>query len=802
MKYYLIVSFFLVFSIANAQLSPKSVEALRITKSPTIDGILNENFWQKAQLAKDFVMFQPGDGKPEHKNKKTVVKIAYDNTAIYIGATMYDDKPNEIPMQFNTRDNFGNIDFFVVTINPENDGQNDSEFIVMSTGNQADAKLSLNREDFSWNAVWKSAVKLNKDNWTAEIKIPYSELRFNNTKSKTWGINFSRKINNLDEQYVWNYVDKKVGSFTQYSGNLTNIQNIKPPTRLSFSPYASSNYISFDGEHSFDNNIGMDLKYGINESFTLDATLIPDFGQAAFDDLVLNLGPFEQRYREQRAFFTEGTELFSKGGLFYSRRIGNFPTNFDVVEENLGSNEEIIENPTKVNMLNAIKISGRTKKGLGIGVFNAITEKTSAKIKNTLTNKTRLETTEPLANYNVLVLDQQFNKNSSISFVNTSVIRNGNFRDANVSAILFDLSDKKSKYNLSGGYKNSSVRENNKTTSGYAGYLKFEKTFGNVQYEILHWRSNDTYNIQDLGFQRNNNYANYHGEVSYKIFKPTKHFNQYKITLGSTFKYQNKPNNFEGNEISFESFFVTRNRFAFGVDIEKNLGVQYDYYEPRVAGRFFKQNAILFSQGWISTDYRKKFAIDIRAGYGIRHKNNNLYRTIRISPRYRFSNKFQLIYNFNYSNMSEEKGWVNELNDGSIIFGNRSVKTTTNSLTSTYSFNTKNALNLSFRYYWSPVAYSNSFYELNSNGTLDNSNYSDNHDINYNIWNLDLSYNWEFAPGSQLVALYRNSIFNSDELSQLNFKENLDNLFKQPKTSVFSIKLIYYLDYNNLKRWL
>ena len=152
--------------------------------------------------------------------------------------------------------------------------------------------------------------------------------------------------------------------------------------------------------------------------------------------------------------------------------------------------------------------------------------------------------------------------------------------------------------------------------------------------------------------------------------------------------------------------------------------------------------------------------------------------------------------------MTEEKGWVNELTDGSIIFGNRNIKTLTNSLTSIFSFNTKNALNLSFRYYWSPVAYSKTFYELNSNGTLNNSNYTGNHDINYNIWNLDLSYNWEFAPGSQLVALYRNSIFNSDEMADLSFSQNLNNLFKQPKTNIFSIKLIYYLDYNNVKRWL
>ncbi|MCF6181497.1 MAG: carbohydrate binding family 9 domain-containing protein [Lutibacter sp.] len=802
MKYYLTIIFITIFTFSKAQQNPKTVKALKIDKSPIIDGILNEAFWNNAEPAKDFVMFNPGDGEAERSDKKTIVKIAYNNEAIYIGATLYDNKPNEIPMQFSTRDNFGITDFFVVTINPENDGQNDTEFIVMSTGNQADAKLSLNGEDFSWNAVWKSAVKLNKDNWTVEIKIPYSELRFNNTKSKTWGINFSRKFNKLDEQYVWNYVDKKVGSFTQYSGKLTGIENITPPTRLSFSPYASSNYSSFDGTHSFDNNIGMDLKYGINESFTLDATLIPDFGQTAFDDLVLNLGPFEQQYQEQRSFFTEGTELFSKGGLFYSRRIGNTPTNFYAVEANLGSNEEIIDNPSKVNMLNAIKVSGRTSKGLGIGFFNAITEKTFAKIKNIITNKIRNETTEPLANYNVLVLDQQFNKNSSVSFVNTSVIRNGDFRDANVSALLFNLADKKSKYNLSGAYKLSNVYENSDKTTGYAGYLKFEKTYGNFQYEIAHSRSNDTYDINDLGFQRNNNYANYSGGISYRIFKPTKHFNQYRVSLNGDLNYQNKPNNYQSSSINLDAFFITKSRFAFGANIMKNIGSQYDFYEPRVTGRFFKQNAVFFSMGWISTDYRKKFAMDLRAGYGIRHKNNNLYRTITFSPRYRFSDKFQLIYRINYSNMTEEKGWVNELDNGAIIFGNRNIRTLTNTLISSYNFNIKNALNLSFRYYWSPVKYADNYYELNNNGTLEASNYTAVHDINYNIWNLDLSYNWEFAPGSQLIVLYRNSIFNSDEMADLSFSQNLNNLFKQPKTNIFSIKLIYYLDYNNVKRWL
>jgi len=799
MKNFLFVFCLTFISFSYSQTIKKSVSALRITKSPAIDGVLNEPFWLKAQEAKDFVMFEPGDGGKEREEKKTTVKIAYDNEAIYFGATMYDKNAKEIPMQFGGRDQFGTVDFFLISINPNNDGQNDTEFVVMSTGAQGDAKVSDGREDFSWNAVWDSEVKINNDSWVVEIKIPYSALRFSNTNIQTWGINFHRRINKLNEQYVWNYIDKKVGEITQYSGEIIGIKDIKPPTRLSFSPYASSSYTTFDGDSEFNNNIGMDLKYGINESFTLDATLIPDFGQTAFDNQVLNLGPFEQQYDEKRAFFTEGTELFNKGGLFYSRRVGNAPVNYESIKDELSNNEEIITNPDKVNMLNAIKISGRTKKGLGIGVFNAITEKTSATIKNNATGETRKEVTEPLANYNLLVLDQQFNKNSSISLVNSNVLRKGSFRDANVTALLFDISDKQNKFNIKGNYKLSNVNEFDTNTNGYSTFLEIGKRSGNIQYEIGHWRVNNTFDIKDLGFQSRNNLANYFGQISYQIFEPTKTLSSFRITLESEFRYQNNPNKYSGNNFEISTRFFTLNRFAYGGKIESSIGNQYDFYEPRVAGRFFKENARFFTNAWISTDYRKKFAMDLSGFYFKKYNDSNKTYSVNFSPRFRFSDKFEVVHAINFREATDEKGYVNELDNGAIIFGNRTSKTVTNTLSSKLSFSTKSSLALSFRHYWSPVTYDTTFFELNSDGNLNNSSYSENHDINYNIWNLDLSYSWEFAPGSQLVALYRNSIFNEDDLSDLEFKENLDNLFKEPVTNNISLKLIYYLDYNNLK---
>ncbi|NEW77821.1 MAG: carbohydrate binding family 9 domain-containing protein [Gelidibacter sp.] len=800
-KSVLIVSL-LFFSLSHSQEKIKSVHALRISNSPSIDGVLDEDFWKDAEPAQNFQMFKPGDGGAERENMKTVVKIAYDDEAIYFGATMYDDNTKAIPLQFGGRDEFGQVDFFLISINPNNDGQNDTEFVVMSTGAQGDAKISSMGEDFSWDAVWESDVKINGDSWVAEIKIPYAALRFSNSNEQTWGVNFHRKINRLNEQYSWNYIDKKTGLITQYSGIITGIKNIKPPTRLSFSPYAFAAVNSYNGNSETDYAVGMDLKYGINESFTLDATLIPDFGQTAFDDQVLNLGPFEQQYSEKRPFFTEGTELFNKGRLFYSRRIGNTPVGYGLANTYLNENEEIINNPTKVNMINALKISGRTKKGLGIGFFNAITEKTSAEIKNTVTQETREIVTEPLANYNVMVLDQQFNKNSSVTFVNTNVTRNGSFRDANVSAFLFSVADKNNSFKTSGDFKISNILENGENKSGFSGFMEVGKVSGNYQYEIGHKRSDKKYDIKDLGFQSKNNYADYWTQLSYRIFEPTKTFDEYRLRFTSVLNYQNNSNDYAGNYFELDFFFFTVKRIAFGGELSTNIGDQYDFYAPRVDGRFLKQKSVYALNGWISSDYRKKFAIDVRGTFAKRYTLDNKFAELSFSPRYRFSNKFSTVYKLKFSKLTNEEGWVTNLDNGSIIFGNRDVKTVTNTLTGNLSFNTKSTLALSFRHYWSPVQYDADFFELNNEGTLNASSYQGNHNINYNIWNLDLSYSWEFAPGSQLLLLYRNAVFNEDKLAHLDFKKNLDNLFAEPFNNNISVKFIYYLDYNNVKSWL
>ncbi|MEN8123119.1 MAG: DUF5916 domain-containing protein, partial [Bacteroidota bacterium] len=505
---HLLIFIFIPFQLI-AQDSKKTYETKFVEHPPKIDGVLDDLAWQNSNIATDFVMFRPGSGTPEPENLKSEVKIVYDNNAIYFGAFLHNDKPEEIPMEFQTRDNFGNADGFGVFINPQNDGINQTMFFVMSTGNQNDAKTLPNgNDDWSWNAVWYSEVNLVENGWIVEIKIPYSALRFSNEKAQTWGINFFREHQKTKDQYSWNFIPRDKGKASQYDGLLTGIKNIEPPVRLNLSPYVSASEEESDGDYSFGWSAGMDLKYGISENFTLDATLIPDFGQTAFDDIVLNLGPFEQQYSEKRQFFTEGLDLFSKADFFYTRRVGNLPIGWEDIE--IMEDVEIINNPDKVDMLNAVKLSGRTKKGMGIGVFNAVTEKTKATINQVddVGNMTEREiVTEPLANYNVMVVDQQFNKNSSVTLLNTSVLRKGSFRDANVSALLFELMTKDSKYGLFGGVGMSNIHENHDYTTGYEAVFGFGKFGGKHQYDIEFSYRDDKYNKNDLGFQRNNNFV-------------------------------------------------------------------------------------------------------------------------------------------------------------------------------------------------------------------------------------------------------------------------------------------------------
>ena len=786
----------------NSSKARKVYMTHKIENPPKIDGIIDEKVWETVAVAEDFVMVEPGDGDPIPESHKTVARILYDDEAIYISAFLKEKNPEKILRQFTQRDNINQSEFFFIDINTYDDGENQTRFIVTSAGTQADARITGNSEDYAYNVVWESAISQDEKGWYIEIKIPYAALRFPEKPTQLWGIQFAREITHLNETYVWNYVDKSVGQFSQYTGLLKGISKIDPPVRLSLYPFTSMEVDQFDGNTEFNFNAGMDLKYGINDSFTLDMTLVPDFGQTAYDEVVLNLGPFEQVFGENRAFFTEGTELFNKGDLFYSRRIGSTPIGFNEAQTELLENEEVLENPDRTDLLNALKVSGRTERGLGVGFFNAITNKAEAIFRDTITGATRSKITEAPANYNIFVLDQRFNKNSSISLINTNVTRNGHFRDGNVTGFLFDIYNKNNSFNFEGQAKMSNVNLPGQNKTGFASFLSVERTKGNIRYQIANDFANETYDINDLGINFINNYNNFSGSLSYQIFEPTGNYNNYRIGLYGQHLRRYKPNVTVNTGIGGEFFASTRDRFAFGGSMDINSEFK-DYFEPRAEDTYVLYKPFGSLSGFISTDYRKTFAYDIRLYFEEYYKTSQSDFNISLEPRYRFSSKFNMIYEFQYSYQNDRPSFVMQKRD-QIIFGIRDQKSIENSLNGSYNFNTRQGLNLSFRHFWSTANFAeNSYSELIERGKLKAIDYkvtnANDPDANFNIWNLDLSYRWQFAPGSEAVLLYRNSIFNEDKLSNLNFEESLDNLFDRPARHNVSLRVVYFIDYNKVK---
>jgi hypothetical protein len=807
---------FFVFISLSTYGQKKTLQAKSTLENIIIDGKINEEAWKTAPIATDFIMYEPDNGKPISENKKTEVKVLYDNNAVYISAVLYDDDPNKISRELTNRDVFGISDLFSVSINGYNDGQQDFRFYVSAAGVQMDCLATEDLEDYNWDAIWDSEVKITNFGWIVEMKIPYAALRFSKASKQTWGLNFKRIIKRdaQDQSYTWNFVDTKIATIITQEGILEGIENINTPTRLFFIPYTSAYYQQNDYGSDRILKAGLDIKYGINDAFTLDAILIPDFGQTKFDNAILNLEPFEQQFDENRAFFTEATDLFSKGGLFYSRRIGGTPIiDSYKFQDQLPTNEEITNFPSTVDLINAVKISGRTENGLGIGFLNAVTEKTDATVLDTTTNETRKEVIQPLTNYNVLVFDQRFNQNSSVSFVNTNTTRNGDFRDANVSALLFDLNTKANTFKLSGDFKYSSVTDDtNKYISiydlvnydlvnydGFKTALNFAKTSGKYRYLFSGKYLSENYDINDLGIIFVNNYHATYAEMSYRIINPTKVFNSFKATQNINLEIQNTTEKTqEGWYQAIITATTLKNHYLEGL-FQVNPIDRYNFYEPRVYGRYvyIPKSIIGYAQFYSNDNRPFHYEVEV-AAEKFDEEDRNTYKLFG-GIKYRFNDKFSLSYNFQYTRKVNDRGWVG-FDNNDIIFGERNREIVDHYFTGKYSITNKMTFNLIARYYWS-YADNHQFFTLQDDGHLTpNPSYSENKNRNFNSWNLDFSYSWWFAPGSEISILYRNYSQESTNAVETNVGSNLTNLFNTNQTNILSVSIRYYIDYNSLKR--
>jgi hypothetical protein len=809
----------------------KSVRASKIKNAIRVDGVLDEDVWDDAEPATGFITNTPSFGMPS--SDSTAVKVLYDNTAIYIGAILYGN-PAEIRKQFTPRDQErgANVDHFAVFIDSYKDRQNAFQFLVTSRNVQSDARISAAvvpangvYGDLSWDAVWDSKVSMRSDGWSVEIRIPLFSLRFSNKRVDDWGIQFLRFSRRVNESSFWNPVNPNTSGFVNQFGNLSGLDNIEPPLRLSFSPYLSGGYRGTPSPTSEYKNEwlksgGMDVKYGVSEGFTLDATLIPDFGQVISDNVINNISPFEIQFRENRQFFTEGTELFNKSDLFYSRRVGREPEGYRFINSQVkdGSltNYDIIQNPSLTRLYNAIKFSGRTSDNLGIGVFNAVARSEKAKIRNKISGLDSTITTEELTNYNVFVLDQALKNRSYITLTNTNVLRNGTARDANVTGLDIALYDKHNKYGLLLQPRYSKIFESvNGNYDGFKNYFEVGKVSGTFQYSLSNDLKTAQYDPNDLGFLLSPNEINNTARVSYNIYQPKGSLLNQVYSFSASQSYLYKPFEYQRTEIIATSAWTYRNFWTLEMEGGALPTWQNDFFELQTPSNLnetprqkLRRAPYYYFSANGTTDARKKLYFSWTVGGAEGPLPDNPFYKLYLEARYRFSERFTMSASWFRQEDRGQFGYsfTRDNSTNAPILARRKYTDVTSIVSGIYNFTPRMNLTFRARHYWNRILNTN-LYNVTPEGnwierlTLSASDYN----VNYNVFNMDVFYTWDFRLGSRIILAWKNSLGPDyeDYINRSIYKtyfNNASRVLQVPHANEITLRFIYFLDYQQFKR--
>ncbi|GAB3826224.1 hypothetical protein GCM10028895_36800 [Pontibacter rugosus] len=481
-----------------------------------------------------------------------------------------------------------------------------------------------------------------------------------------------------------------------------------------------------------------------------------------------------------------------------------------MIDNELYQDYKVIENPIETKMINGTKISGRTESGLGIGIFNAVVGEQYATLEDAEGNKVELKT-QPLTNYNIAVFDQSLKNNSYITLVNTNVMRQGSAYDANLTGMLFRIANKGNKYAVDGKAALSQKFDAGDVEHGYMYSIGAGKVSGNFQINASHVLRSDKYDPNDMGILFTNNSSAQELNLAYNFYEPFWKLLNLYTNAGAVYERRYLPDDFQNFVIYGNVNGTFKNFMSAGLSVNLEPVVTNDFFEPRVDGRVYAYPVNHTLNGWVSTDYRKKLALDVGVNYRAFKENNRQNFSYEISPRYRVNNQLSFAYSFESGNRQDDMGYVsrvkyedeqgNLLRDPDVVFGLRKVNSVNNTLSGSYIFNNRMSLRLRAWHNWSKVIYSD-FFMLQHNGSLEPYKYEpeESPDLNYNSFNLDMVYSWWFAPGSEISIVWKNAFEENVHVVEPRYVDNFSHTLRAPQSSTFSIKVLYYLDYLTLKR--
>ncbi len=566
--------------VVAAQSPPKSTHASRLTgPPPEIDGLLDDPAWAAVPVISDFVQKDPDEG--EAPTVVTEVRLLYDNDALYVAARMLRPDADAIRRSISRRDTDSDAEVFMISLDPYHDRQTGYSFSINSGGVRGDWYHPQDQEggrEAQYDPVWSAHSRVDDQGWTAEMRIPFSQLRFNAGDNQTWGLQLTRNMPDKNEKNTWVLIPRNVAGFFSKFGQLEGISGIPVTRRLELLPYVTGGLTyraNVNPRNPFEEKasgrVGGDLKMGLGPNLTLNATVLPDFGQVEADPADVNLSAFETIFTERRPFFTEGAEtltglaqnFINRPVYFYSRRIGAPPRGT--------TSGDFVDQPGNTTIISAAKVTGRLKSGLSIGMLAALTPIEHARSYDSLPDRYDAVAVEPANAFAVVRMQQDFGEQQSNAGINLThahhfVDERGGLqdllvRDAFSGGLDFKLRTQQGKYEFT-GFVGASYVEGDSTAiarlqrgsahyfqrpdqdhirytpgrtslSGYTASLRHDKNAGYSFWGIQLLARSPGFEINDLGRMQTADDIDFNADFGVRNARPKKAYRFYMFNLGT-----------------------------------------------------------------------------------------------------------------------------------------------------------------------------------------------------------------------------------------------------------------------------
>jgi hypothetical protein len=763
--------------------------------SPRIDGRLDDEGWASAQAIEDMVQNDPDNMQPP--TERTVVKVLYDDRSVYVGVINYMRDRSKITTALGRRDTFPRSDSIKITFDPRHDHLTAYTFDSNPDGVQGDMTwYDDTRSSTDYDAVWDVRTQITNEGWTAEFRIPFSQLRFTLTPGEAvvWGFNIRRDIVYNAEMIRWVPTPRGAQGFVSRFGHITFAKAPATPRRLEIQPFtlARNEHLTGAGNDK-DATAGIDMRMGLGTSTTLSAAFNPDFGQVEQDPAVLNLSVFETFFPEKRAFFIEDSRVlvpnYPQVPMFHSRRIGQRPNRFAIADD-----ETLIQRPDATTILGATKVTGKTS-GWTYGGLTALTDREFALVE-TADGQRAERLIEPYTSYNVARVQKDIlGGSSNVGGLFTGVMRENDF-DAYTTSVDYTLRWSQNKYSWNGQWSGTRAAIDGVMEAGFGGVTNFNYNSKHLGFFGHYDYFNRTFKNSDLGFfGGRNNKTQISGGASLGNPDPGKVLRRVNWNTNAFIQFNNDnlmlDNSYamgvDGQFLNYWNFFIGGGR-SFDT---------YDDLDTRGGPPIRKIGAVFFDS-FVGTDSRKRFRLSADWHYngdreGSSNKFTNFSFTLQPRPQ------AQIRISANITDGRDAAQWIkNEdvTGDGvtDYVYGRLDRNVVSLTTRATYAF----TRDMTLEVYLQPFVAAGDYTSIRRlarerSFEFDPVTIDDNPDFNSKSLRSNVVFRWEYRRGSTLYLVYNTS--NSDESRPGEFSafRDLRTGFGAPGTQVLMVKFNYWL---------